>query len=807
MLTALADTTYLDHAGTTLYAKSTIERFSADMIGNLYGNPHSASSASQSTSKRVEEARLRLLDLFNASPDDYDVVFVANATAGIKLIADAFRDIEGGFWYGYHRDAHTSLIGVRELAREHECFGSDEEMEAWLQGGKGVRQADHPRLVAYPGQSNMNGRRLPLGWCSLARRRATHTLLDAAAYASTSAPDLSDSSSAPDFTVMSLYKIFGFPDLGALIVRKESGDILRRRKYFGGGTVDMVVCMKEQWHVKKTESLHDQLEDGTLPIHSITALHAAMDVHKELFGSLQRVSEHCAYLAGKLHDSLAALRHVNGMPVCELYQDACNDYADTSRQGPIVALNVRNVHGGWVANSEVEKLAAVRNIQLRTGGLCNPGGIASSLRLEPWEMKRNFSAGQRCGQEGDVMHGKPTGMIRLSLGAMSTCRDIDVFVSFMEEFFVEQYVPMAESPPSPPREGDQWYVESLTVFPIKSCAGYRIPSQTPWHIHPEGLAWDREWCLVRPGTGAALSQKRYPRMALIRPAIDLNQGVMRVSFADVHAGISPITIPLSEDPSLFSSEADFRTRDAKVCGDTIATRTYQSPTITEFFTKALGVACHLARFPASSSSRHAKAHLQTFQKRQREDPLPVRHRMPGSFPADHDHHMGTMDGFPSRPILLSNESPILIISRSSLNRLNEQIKSNGGRAVHAEAFRANVVVAEYHRSGAWGLCQDPYAEDYWKYAKIGKQCFEMMGSCRRCQMVCIDQESGERAQEPFSTLAKTRRLDGKVYFGQHACHVHVSEEASPDAQAPTIEVGEQVTPIMETDDLGAAMRA
>ena len=36
-----------------------------------------------------------------------------------------------------------------------------------------------------------------------------------------------------------------------------------------------------------------------------------------------------------------------------------------------------------------------------------------------------------------------------------------------------------------------------------------------------------------------------------------------------------------------------------------------------------------------------------------------------------------------RPILLSNESPILTITRSSLNRLNEQIKLTDGKAAHA----------------------------------------------------------------------------------------------------------------------------
>jgi molybdenum cofactor sulfurtransferase len=34
-------------------------------------------------------------------------------------------------------------------------------------------------------------------------------------------------------------------------------------------------------------------------------------------------------------------------------------------------------------------------------------------------------------------------------------------------------------------------------------------------------------------------------------------------------------------------------------------------------------------------------------------------------------------------------------------------------------------------------------------------------------MVCVDQESAEKNGEPFVTLAKTRRVDGRVLFGVH----------------------------------------
>jgi molybdenum cofactor sulfurtransferase len=793
------DTTYLDHAGTTLYAKSLIERFSTDMISNLYGNPHSASAASQLTTRRIEDIRLRLLELFNADPQEFDVVFVANATAGIKLVMDAFRDHEKGFWYGYHRDAHTSLIGVRESAVEHRCFASDAEVNDWIE--QPDNEGGRPRLFAYPAQSNMNGRRLPLGWSHRIRTskpKGMYTLLDAAALVSTSPLDLGDAGQAPDFTVLSLYKMFGFPDLGALIVRRASAEVFNKRRYFGGGTVEMVVCLKEQWHAKKADSLHEKLEDGTLPIHSIMALDAAMNVHRELYRSLEQVSRHTSFLAKQLYDGLSSLQHGNGKRVCHIYKDPASTYGDSDTQGPIVAFNLQNECGGWVSNAEIEKLATIRNFQLRTGGLCNPGGVASSLGLAPWEMKENFSAGQRCGNDNDIIRSKPTGMIRVSVGAMSTLKDVESFVAFVREFFVEECHPTLTSPmgtaqhepPTPSR----LHVERLSVYPIKSCAGFSVPPGAAWEVRPEGLAWDREWCLVHQGTGAALSQKRYPRMALIRPSIDLDEGVLRINLVGTlrdATNMHEVTVPLSADPRLFSDGDTYRDADARVCGDTVSAKTYRSSKISSFFSQALGVACHLARFPAvsngSGSTRHSKAHLQKYQKASGM-------RIPGAFPITVPITPGACV---SKPILLSNESPILTISRSSLNRLNEMIKTEGGKAAQAEVFRANIVVAE-NPDYPPGL-EDPYAEDDWRYVQIGQQYFEMLGACRRCQMVCIDQQTAEKNQEPFVTLSKTRRFDGRVYFGEHTCHLPLEDESSPLVQNPTISVGDVVRSYREDE--------
>ena len=711
------------------------------------------------------------------------MVFVANATAGIKLVVDAFSEYKDGFWYGYHRDSHTSLVGAREVAGAgHRCFES-REVEDWLVGkDEGTVNAHDAalHLFAYPAQSNMNGCRLPLNWpgrfreFSAGMQNRIYTLLDAAAFVSTSPLDLSDPSQAPDFTCLSFYKMFGFPDLGGLVVRKDSSHVLRQRKYFGGGTVEMVTCRDEQWHIKKEGSVHEQLEDGTLPVHSIVALDNAITVHQSLFGTLHQISVHTSFLAMQLYNGLKSLGHTNGRPACTIYKELSASYEDSQTQGPIAAFNLQNSHGAFVSCAEVEKLAAIKKIHLRSGGLCNPGGIAASLNLSPWEMKRNFSSGHRCGNENDIIGGKPTGMLRVSIGAMSTMQDVTTFLSFVDEFFIDHHSSIqVEAPLVQPLIG--LYVETLMIFPVKSCGGWRIPDKVTWDIRAEGLAWDREWCLIHQSTRAALSQKRYPRMALFKPSIDFDKGVLRVRY---HGPIPPsipteITVPLSSDPSLFQIYQGTKScPSSKVCGDNITAQTYTSPLITSFFTSILGVPCYLARFPYSDtepSMRRSKP-----QPRAEKSPS---YPIPGSFPSQPPPLC--------HPILLSNESPILTISRSSLNRLNETIKtrspSEKAKAASAEVFRANIIVAEDPLSPSG--TERPYDEDHWRYmttttttaSKAGSSAhtsrsttrFEVLGACRRCQMICIDQNTAEKNEEPFVTLAKTRRVDGRVVFGVH----------------------------------------
>ena len=187
----------------------------------------------------------------------------------------------------------------------------------------------------------------------------------------------------------------------------------------------------EAWHAKKL-SLHEMLEDGTPASHSILALNLALKTHQRLFGSTENVSKHTCNLISILHEKMSRLFHSNGRLVCKIYEGSPRKYGNSKDQGPTIAFNVQNSRGEWVNKLDFERLAILNNIQLRTGGVCNPGGIASALEMSAQEMRDNFDEGLRCGNELDEINGKPTGIIRVSLGAMSNMQDIEKFTVFMQ---------------------------------------------------------------------------------------------------------------------------------------------------------------------------------------------------------------------------------------------------------------------------------------------------------------------------------------------------------------------------------------
>lgn len=559
----------------------------------------------------VDRARSHALHFFRADPAHFDIIFVANATAAIKLVGHCFQ--EKGFWYGYHGDSHTSMVGIREVAGDgFHCFESDDEMEKWIESqkqhdpvvpidGGGIqnqaKQCDSLKLIGYPAQSNMNGHRTPTHWaahiCQVARSvgKEVYTLLDAAAYCSSAQLDLSDPDSAPDFICLSFYKIFGMPDLGALIVRKDSSAILKSRRYFGGGTVDMVLAY-DHFHATKSENIHEVLEDGTLPFHSLIMLEVAMTLHKRLFHSMDAISKHCSQLALSLYESMSQLRHANGQSVCEIYQNSNSTYHSRVTQGPTIAFNIRMANGAIVHYDHVETLASACNIQIRAGGVCNPGGIAGHLQLASWEMRRNYCEGFRCGEPFKVRGGKPTGIVRASLGGMSSQRDVDTLVWFLQYFFVDNQEQKTQVQKSLTASQQCWIAKQIRIFPVQHCSGWKLPANQAWEIESTRLAMDGDWCLVdlRPGDGKVLDD--FPAKELLSIDLDIKPG--KLLLRGIVNGVgSQISIDLWELPKgdwIADSLEQLPSKKYRLA------RKFTSGDIEGFITAVFGYPATLARF-------------------------------------------------------------------------------------------------------------------------------------------------------------------------------------------------------------------
>ena len=108
----------------------------------------------------------------------------------------------------------------------------------------------------------------------------------------------------------------------------------------------------------------------------------------------------------------------------------------------------------------------------------------------------------------------------------------------------------------------------------------------------------------------------------------------------------------------------------------------------------------------------------------------------------------------SNQIAFSDSFPLLLISESSLIDLNKRVNEE----ITLRRFRPNLVLKN----------TDPYQEDKWETIRIGDCKLEIVKPCTRCVLTTVDPETGKFAgKEPLKTLAKYRKFNGEVVFGQN----------------------------------------
>ncbi|KAG0729488.1 Molybdenum cofactor sulfurase [Chionoecetes opilio] len=583
---------YLDHAGAALYSEGQVHRVMGDLSSALLGNPHSRHGPSDASTQTIEATRHRILEHFNTTAEDYDLIFTSGATAALRLIAETFawspghrtppEDSEGGTTepenltaprnsegettelrdktqqckqttkeveesqagaFVYLQENHTSVLGMRGPAHEAGCdvycLTTAEARHHLTEDSKGLSITKNPVLVtscestavttvenhgfgiqgsmngyedltracqdpmapkessispstpsgssshapqdkietqtqrrnclfAYSAQCNFSGSKAPLEWIKMVQDRALddllltppmnkketersrstgqalpptgcsrgttwYVVLDAASLVATCPLDLSRWK--PDFVPVSFYKMFGYPTgLGCLLVARRAWGVLGRT-YQGGGTVLMMDS--RQMVTVPRPTLHERFEDGTLAFLSIPAVRHGLDTINRLTGGTHNVASHVHHLARYTHHTLRSMRHARGTPVARLYLAPGDSWHPTTH-GPIVNFNLRNADGSFVGYAQVERVASLYNLHLRTGCLCNPGACQLYLGITPDKLQTQFKAGHMCGDALDLVDGEPTGSVRVSFGYSSTYQDADQLLRMVRECFVEE---------------------------------------------------------------------------------------------------------------------------------------------------------------------------------------------------------------------------------------------------------------------------------------------------------------------------------------------------------------------------------
>jgi molybdenum cofactor sulfurtransferase len=424
---------YLDYTGGGLYAASQISEHASLLARSVFGNPHSASLASATTTDLVEQTRRRVLAHFNAA-SEYTAVFTLNATAALKLVGESYPFAPGGrFLLAF--DNHNSVNGIREFARARgaavdyapltvpDLRLDRTRVTALLDRADGA----HPNLLAFPAQSNFSGVKHPLDLVDEARARGWDVLLDAAAFVPGSRLDLS--LVRPDFVSLSFYKMFGYPTgVGCLLVRAGAWSRLKR-PWFAGGTVHFATVQGRRHLLAPREA---GFEDGTLNYLGIPAVDVGLR-HLERIG-IDLIQTRVRCLTGWLLEQLLALKHGNGRHMVRLYGPAT-----TEMRGGTIALNLYDPDGHLLDYRRIEELATGERISLRTGCFCNPGAGEMAEGLTEGDMLAGFEVGSnitlpRFLQIIQHRGGKSAGAIRVSLGLVSNFADVHRFCRFVAEF-------------------------------------------------------------------------------------------------------------------------------------------------------------------------------------------------------------------------------------------------------------------------------------------------------------------------------------------------------------------------------------
>ncbi|WP_458090214.1 MOSC domain-containing protein [Streptomyces malaysiensis] len=245
-------------------------------------------------------------------------------------------------------------------------------------------------------------------------------------------------------------------------------------------------------------------------------------------------------------------------------------------------------------------------------------------------------------------------------------------------------------------------VVELTSYPVKGCAGVPV-SETL--LTQAGLRHDRSFMVIGED-GACRTQRRDPRLAVIRPAIDTDGEWLTLS--------APGEGEVAIDVDTTSARREVKVFDNPYLGID------QGEDVARWLSRTLGAPSRLVRVPP-------------------------------------EHHRVT-EGWIPGTCGYADSGAVHLVSRASLDGLNQRIAEAGGAALPMSRFRPGIVL------GGW---DEPHREDRVRRIAIGGVELGFAKHTARCAVPTVDQSRGVKAgPEPLRTLAGYRRgPGGATLFG------------------------------------------
>lgn len=281
------------------------------------------------------------------------------------------------------------------------------------------------------------------------------------------------------------------------------------------------------------------------------------------------------------------------------------------------------------------------------------------------------------------------------------------------------------------------FLSELYIYPVKSAAGIAVQQA---QLTARGLQYDRRWMVV-DAKGRFITQRRFPRMALIGVSIDEGASCLRLS-APGMPDLS-VWVDFSVGLDLGVRNQPFDRVNVEVWGDR-TTAIAVGPESQQWFTEFIGIDCQLVYMPDNCNR-------------------PTAHGQLGS-----NSLVSFADGY-----------PYLLISEASLTGLNQKLIAQEKEPVTMQRFRPNFVIA-----GA----KTPHDEDSWQQVQIGEAMFDLPKLCDRCSIPNVDLKTGDRTKEPTKTLSTYRSWDKGIWFGQNC----IQHSDAPSIEAIALRVGDPV---------------